>query len=102
MSSIYNIPPNYIGDYTKDSIAAVQNPWSAATDDSTFSSALSSVGENITKRLDKAELTITLLKLKILQLEGRFTQEEVSNIKKMIMSDDKASRTLAETIIENT
>jgi hypothetical protein len=39
--------------------------------------------------------------LRILHLEGRFDKEEVSNLRKMIMSEDQASRTLAESIIEN-
>jgi hypothetical protein len=34
-------------------------------------------------------------------MEGKFTQEEISNIKKMFMSEDKAARTLADSIIEN-
>jgi hypothetical protein len=34
-------------------------------------------------------------------MEGKFTQEEVANIRKMIMSEDEASRTLADSIIEN-
>jgi hypothetical protein len=34
-------------------------------------------------------------------LEGKFTKEEVSNIRKMLMSEDEASRTLADSIIEN-
>ena len=41
------------------------------------------------------------MRLKILALEGKFTQEEVTNIRKMIMSEDESSRTLADSIIEN-
>jgi hypothetical protein len=41
------------------------------------------------------------MRLKILGIEGKFTQEEMSNIKKMLMSEDEASRTLADSIIEN-
>jgi hypothetical protein len=41
------------------------------------------------------------MRLKILGLEGKFTQEEISNIRKMLMSEDEASRTLADSIIEN-
>lgn len=44
---------------------------------------------------------IKLSRLKILSLEGKFNQEEVANIRKMIMSDDEAARTLADSIIEN-
>ncbi len=53
------------------------------------------------KKMQVYELQTTLLRLKVLSMEGKFTQEEVTNIRKMIMSEDEASRTLAETIIEN-
>jgi hypothetical protein len=53
------------------------------------------------KQLDDQALTIKLMRLKILGIEGKFTQEEISNIKKMLMSEDEASRTLADSIIEN-
>jgi phosphoribosylformylglycinamidine (FGAM) synthase PurS component len=42
-----------------------------------------------------------IMKLKLLALEGKFTQEEVTNICKMIMSEDEAAKTLADSIIEN-
>ena len=41
------------------------------------------------------------MRLKLLAIEGKFTQEEVANIRKMIMSEDEAARTLAESIIQN-
>lgn len=53
------------------------------------------------KKIQTLELQYTLLRLKVLGMEGKFTKEEVSNIRKMLMSEDEASRTLAETIIEN-
>ena len=52
-------------------------------------------------RIDKLELNEKLLRLKILGLEGKFDKEEVANIRKMLMSEDEASRTLADSIIEN-
>jgi hypothetical protein len=52
-------------------------------------------------RLNKLELDNKCLRLKVLGLEGKFTKEEVSNIRKMLMSEDEASRTLADSIIEN-
>lgn len=52
-------------------------------------------------RIEKLELNQKLLRLKILSLEGKFTQDEISNIRKMIMSEDESSRTLADSIIEN-
>ena len=42
-----------------------------------------------------------MMKLKLLALEGKFTQEEVTNIRKMIISEDEAARTLADSIIQN-
>ena len=50
-------------------------------------------------KLVKTDLKLS--RLKILSLEGKFNQEEVANIRKMIMSDDEAARTLADSIIEN-
>jgi len=57
--------------------------------------------EKLQKQLDDHALTIKIMRLRILSLEGKFTQEEVVNIRKMIMSEDEASRTLADSIIEN-
>ena len=57
--------------------------------------------ESIYTRLEKLELANILLRLNILSLEGKFTQEEVANIRKMLMSKDESSKTLAESIIEN-
>jgi hypothetical protein len=57
--------------------------------------------EELRNQIDTQGLVIKLLRLKIHGLEGKFTQEEVANIRKMIMSEDEASRTLADTIIEN-
>jgi hypothetical protein len=53
------------------------------------------------KKMQALELQYTLLKLKVLGMEGKFTQEEVANIRKMIMSEDESSRTLADSIIDN-
>jgi hypothetical protein len=72
-------------------------------------SQLSSDPKNIYKsptnlleeRMDKLELDNKFLRLKILGMEGKFTQEEVSNVRKMFMSEDEAARTLADSIIEN-
>jgi hypothetical protein len=55
----------------------------------------------IEDRITKLETENKFLRLKILSIEGKFTQEEVTNIRKMLMSEDEASRTLANTIIEN-
>lgn len=55
----------------------------------------------IEERLKKLETDNKFLRLKILSMEGKFTQEEVTNIRKMLISEDESSRTLAESIIEN-
>jgi hypothetical protein len=57
--------------------------------------------EEIEKRLKKLETDNKFLRLKILSIEGKFTQEEVINIRKMLISEDESSRTLAESIIDN-
>ena len=55
----------------------------------------------IVGRLERLELENKFLRLKIACMEGKFSQEEVTNIRKMMMSQDEASVTLANTIIEN-
>jgi len=57
--------------------------------------------EEVEKNMELLRLENKLLKLKMLSMEGKFTQEEVTNIRKMLMSEDEASKTLASTIIEN-
>jgi cell shape-determining protein MreC len=57
--------------------------------------------KEIEVRIKKLETDNKFLRLKILSMEGKFTQEEVINIRKMMMSNDEASKTLAESIIEN-
>ncbi len=55
----------------------------------------------IEERLKKLETENKFLRLKILSIEGKFSHEEVTNIRKMLISEDEASRTLAESIIDN-
>jgi hypothetical protein len=57
--------------------------------------------QDILDRVKKLETDNKFLRLKLLSLEGKFTQEEVTNIRKMLMAEDESSRTLAESIIEN-
>jgi hypothetical protein len=66
-----------------------------------FSSVTIDPITHLTERLNKLELDNKLLRLKILSLEGKFTQEEVANIRKMLMAEDESSKTLADSIIEN-
>lgn len=42
-----------------------------------------------------------LMKLDFLALKGKFDKDEITNIRQMLLSEDEASRTLADTIIEN-
>jgi hypothetical protein len=53
------------------------------------------------KKMNALDLKYSLLKLKMLGIQGIFTQEEIINVRKMLMSEDEASRTLADSIIEN-
>ena len=57
--------------------------------------------KEIEERIKKLETDNKFLRLKILSMEGKFTQEEVGNIRKMLIAEDESSRTLAESIIEN-
>jgi hypothetical protein len=77
---------------------------------STFSSTLGNTPFNdpwenpmkeIEERIKKLETDNKFLRLKILSMEGKFTQEEVINIRKMLIAEDESSRTLTESIIEN-
>ena len=54
----------------------------------------------IRSRLDKLETQNKFLKLKILEIEGKFSKEEIINLRTMLTSNDEASITLADTIIE--
>lgn len=72
---------------------------------SIFDSSISNDTESrlhvLEKQIEAQALTIKLMRLKLLVIEGKFTQEEIANIRKMIMSEDEAARTLANSIIEN-
>lgn len=57
--------------------------------------------KEIELRIKKLEVENKFLRLKMLSMEGKFSQEEVTNIRKMLISEDEASRTVAESIIDN-
>jgi hypothetical protein len=110
MASLSNIPGIVVNDPTKsiNGIGTVssgtsngQGLWGQIQQGSTTTYHASSELEKLQKQLDDQALTIKLMGLKILGIEGKFTQEEISNIRKMLMSEDEASRTLADSIIEN-
>jgi|688.fasta_scaffold1205242_2 hypothetical protein len=68
------------------------NPWRDTTTDRL---------DELEKQIELVRLDNKLLRLKMLSMEGKFTSEEVTNIRKMLMSNDEASKTLADSIIEN-
>ena len=81
----------------------------------TLSSSMHSVWDTITSKGVSLQETLDalsdeintlrtenkLMKLSLLALEGKFDKDEISNIRQMLMSEDEASRTLADTIIQN-
>lgn len=71
-----------------------------ATHNTPFNDPWTPLGE-IEERLKKLETDNKFLRLKILSMEGKFNQEEVTNIRKMLIAEDESSRTLAESIIDN-
>jgi hypothetical protein len=75
--------------------------WSQITTSSDISNPLEDRLKEMEKSIELIRLENKLLRLKIVSMEGKFTQEEVTNIRKMLMSEDKASVNLANTIIEN-
>jgi len=108
MTSLSNIQGIVVNDPTKvihgpsdNTIQTGQGLWGQIQQGPTTTYHASSELEKLQKQLDDQALTIKLMGLKILGLEGKFTQEEISNIRKMLMSEDEASRTLADSIIEN-
>jgi uncharacterized protein (DUF111 family) len=95
---------NFVNTLSSD----ILNKYSSLTCDGLFnittttgSDTYETASYKMDKRLNKLELDIKMLRLKLLYLEKKFTKDEVTNIRKMLMSEDEASRTLAESIIEN-
>jgi hypothetical protein len=98
----------YTGTLNSDKDISIDDIWKkmqqASHSNTYFDPISNSLEDNfvkLEKKMQALELQYTLLKLKVLGMEGKFTQEEVTNIRKMIMSEDEASRTLANSIIEN-
>lgn len=98
---VVNDPTKVLHGPSNNTIQTGQGLWSQIQQGAGNTYHASSEVEKLQKQLDNQALTIKLMTLKILCIEGKFTQEEVSNIKKMLMSEDEASRTLANSIIEN-
>ena len=85
---INTIPGNGSGVFTTAANTPFNDPWENPM-------------KEIEERIKKLETDNKFLRLKILSMEGKFTQEEVTNIRKMLIAEDESSRTLAESIIEN-
>ncbi len=85
---INTIPGNNSSIYTTGNATVFNDPWENPI-------------KEIEERIKKLETDNKFLRLKILSMEGKFTQEEVGNIRKMLIAEDESSRTLAESIIEN-
>lgn len=87
--SIYTNDTNpYVGDVT-------QGIWSQMEDSS------KRPYRNTWDLIEEIKLENKILHIRILVLEGVFTKEEGYNIKAMLTSNDEASITLANTILEN-
>lgn len=56
---------------------------------------------NLRTSLETITKENTFLKLRLLKLEGKFTDQEISNIKDMLNSNDEASITVAHEILNN-
>ena len=86
----------------------VSSPYSVSSLVDATSTRITTLEDPLEKRLIEMEKQMELVKidlklsrLKILSLEGKFTQDEVANIRKMILSEDEGSRILADSIMEN-
>ena len=93
----------YVADSTKviNTIPTTGNGIWSQLQDSVIQEPYVDPMESIYTRLNKLETQNKFLKLKILGMEGKFTQEEIVNIRAMLTSNDEASITLADSIIEN-
>lgn len=89
-TKVINTVPNSTGSYntTSGTFSPFNDPWENPL-------------KEIELKIKKLETDNKFLRLKILSMEGKFTQEEVTNIRKMLIAEDESSRTLAESIIEN-
>ena len=99
-----NIDPNKYyadGTFVQDPTKAINIIPGSTVGNTPFNDPWENPMREIEERIKKLETDNKFLRLKILSMEGKFTQEEVGNIRKMLMAEDESSRTLAESIIEN-
>ena len=100
MQGIYVSDPNKVVNITPSNTTSGNGIFSAMGN-GPFNDPWENPYKEIELRIKKLEIENKFLKLKILSMEGKFSQEEVTNIRKMMMSADEASVLLANTIIEN-
>lgn len=89
--------PTTTGQGLWSQLTSTTPPYTGTTFEDPFETRL----KEMENQMQFVQLELKLSRLKILSLEGKFTQEEVSNIRNMLMAQDESSRTLAESIIEN-
>ena len=53
------------------------------------------------KNMELVQTELSLMQLRLLLAENKFSKQEIDNMRDMILSKDEASITLAKTIIEN-
>jgi hypothetical protein len=107
VQNIYVSDPTKTMLHTDDAASYGQGLWSQIT--STSSPYTNTIMEDpfetrlkeMENQMQLVQLDLKLYQLEILSLKGKFTQEEVTNIRNMLMSEDEASRILANTILEN-
>jgi hypothetical protein len=100
MQGIYVSDPNKVVNITSGNTTSGNGLFSAMGN-GPFNNPWENPMKEIEERIKKLETDNKFLRLKILSMEGKFTQEEVTNIRKMLIAEDESSRTLAESIIEN-
>ena len=88
-----------IGNKTEQGLYTASGDYSIATG-SSFAN-----GGNLTPKwgmlIEKLELKVYMQNIRIIELENKLNPEECTNLKKMLMSHDKASIILAKEIIDN-
>ena len=96
-SKVINTIPGSTGQGLWSQITSTSSPYTNTIMEDPFETRL----KEMENQMQLVQLDLKLYQLEILSLKGKFTQEEVTNIRNMLMSEDEASRTLANTIIEN-
>lgn len=97
---IYDDPDPVLNNITTP-VNTTTGIWSNITSTTDTLTTMKQRMEEMQKQIELVQLENKLMKLRMLALEGKFSQEEVTNIRKMIISEDEAARTLANSIIEN-